>query len=133
MIREAEEKAPRGLPPPIPGQRLGDALGRGGQDHIPQPLTQLLDRSPEDWSLVSGFFQRNPVLVFLWTLAVAPRLVATVQRTIRTAGGVELDEEAKTLLLSQILARRLGLQAKEPFDTLTAHHPKGKPVWDLDD
>ena len=94
---------------------------------------QLLDRSPEDWSLVSGFFQRNPVLVFLWTLAVAPRLVATVQRTIRTAGGVELDEEAKTLLLSQILARRLGLQAKEPFDTLTAHHPKGKPVWDLDD
>jgi hypothetical protein len=96
-------------------------------------LPQLLDRSPEDWSLVSGFFQHKPVLVFLWTLAVAPRLVATVQRTIRSAGGEELDEEPKTTLLSQLLARRLGLQAKEPFDTLTARHPKGKPVWDLED
>jgi len=97
-------------------------------------LPQLLDRSPEDWSLVSGFFQRQPVLVFLWTLTVAPRLAATVCRTILTAGGQELAAEAKEPLLAQILARRVGLQAKEgPFDTLTAHHPKGKLVWDLDD
>jgi hypothetical protein len=96
-------------------------------------LPQLLDRSPEDWSLVSGFFHRKPVLVFMWTLAVAPRLVATIQRTILAAGGTELDEEPKTTLLSQLLARRIGLQAKEPFETMTAHHPKGKPVWDLED
>ena len=33
-----------------------------------------------------------------------------------------------------LLLARVGLQAKEgPFDTLTAHHPKGKPVWDLED
>ena len=97
-------------------------------------LPQLLDRSPEDWSLVSGFFQRQPVLVFLWTLAVAPWLVATIHRTILAAGGQELAAEAKEPLLTQILARRVGLQAKDgPFDTLTAHHPKGKLVWDLED
>jgi hypothetical protein len=97
-------------------------------------LPQLLDRSPEDRSLVSGFVQHHPVLVFLWTLRVAPRLVATIHRIILAAGGQELAAEAKDPLLTQILARRIGLQAKEgPFDTLTAHHPKGKLVWDLDD
>src|SRR5262245_52604477 len=96
-------------------------------------LPQLLDRPPQDWSLVSGFFQHRPVLVFVWTLEVAPRLVATVHRTILTAGGQELAAEAKDTLVAQMLARRVGLQAKEgPFDTLTAHHPKGKPVWDLE-
>lgn len=96
-------------------------------------LKPLLDRSPEDWSLVSGFFQSKPILVFVWTLMLPPRLVATLQRTILTAGGVELDEEAKTTLVTQLLARRRGLQAKEPFDTLIAHHTKGKPFWDLED
>lgn len=96
-------------------------------------LRPLLDRDPEDWSLVSGFFHRKPVLVFLWTLTVPPRLVATALRTIRSAGGVEVDEEAKTTLVTQLLARRRGLQAKEPFETLVAHHPKGKPIWDLED
>jgi len=96
-------------------------------------LKRLLDRDPETWSLVSGFFDRKPVLVFLWTLTLSPRLVATVQRTILTAGGEELAEEAKTMLLAQVLARRAGLEAKEPFDTLVVHHPQGKPFWDLDD
>jgi hypothetical protein len=97
-------------------------------------LNPLLNRPPEDWSLVSGFFQCQPVLVFVWTLKVAPRLVATVHRTILNAGGQGLAEEATRTLVTQLLARRRGLQAKEgPFDTLTAHHPKSKPVWDLED
>jgi len=64
---------------------------------------------------------------------VPPRLVATVQRTIRTAGGEELDEETKTTLVTRMRARRRGLEAKERFETLIAHHPKGKPWWDLND
>lgn len=50
-----------------------------------------------------------------------------------SVGGQELEENAKETLLTQLLTRRVGLQAKEPFDTLTAHHPKGKAVWDLND
>ena len=96
-------------------------------------LPPLLDRSSEDWSLVSGLFQGKPVLVFVWTLMVPPRLVATALRAIRTAGGVELDEEVKRALVTKLLARRKGLQAKEPFKTLVAHHPKAKPFWDLED
>jgi len=60
-------------------------------------------------------------------------MAAEVARLATLAGGQKMAEEAKTTLLSQLLTRRLGLQAKEPFDTLTAHHPKGKPVWDLND
>jgi hypothetical protein len=96
-------------------------------------LNRLLPRNPENWSLVSGFFQRKPVIAFLWTLELPPRLVATVQRTILTAGGEKLDEETTTMLVTQVFARRRALQAKEPFETLVAHHPKGKPFWDLED
>ena len=96
-------------------------------------LDLLLPHKPEDWTLVSGLFDSKPVLVFVWILAVPPRLVATAQRAIRAAGGVELDTEARTTLIPQILARRRGLQAKERFETLVAHHPTGKPWWDLDD
>ncbi len=60
-------------------------------------------------------------------------IATEVAQLATLAGGQEMEEEAKATLLSQLLGRRLGLQAKEPFDTLTAHHPKGKPVWDLDD
>src|SRR2546427_11661945 len=55
-------------------------------------------------------------------------------REFLPAGGQELAEEAKSTLVTQLIARRRGLQAKDgPCDTLTAHHPKGKPVWDLED
>lgn len=60
-------------------------------------------------------------------------MVATVERTAATAGGAELEEPAKGTLLTQLLARRQGLQAKEPFETLVAYHPKGKPFWHLED
>jgi hypothetical protein len=55
-------------------------------------------------------------------------------KAVQAAGGQELEARAKETLLPQLLARRVGLQAKEgPFDALTAHHPNGKHVWDLED
>jgi len=97
-------------------------------------LNQFLDQNPSEWSLVSGFFQHQPVLAFLWDPARTAPLADMVAQAATAAGGQELAAEAKDTLLTQLLARRVGLQAKEgPFDTLTAHHPKGKPVWDLED
>ena len=96
-------------------------------------IARFLDTNPAEWSLVSGFFQQTPVLAFLWDPARNAATAHSVAQAATGAGGVELEEDAKATLLSQLLARRLGLQAKEPFDTLTAHHPKGKPVWDLND
>ncbi len=97
-------------------------------------LNQFLDKNPADWSLVSGFFQQQPVLAFLWDPTRNADMAKVVAQTATDAGGQELEENAKETLLTQLLARRVGLQAKEgPFDTLTAHHPKGKPVWDLKD
>ncbi len=96
-------------------------------------LNQFLDKNPANWSLVSGFFQHQPVLAFLWDPLRAADMVTRVAQVAGGAGGQELEAEAKETLLAQLLARRVGLQAKEPFDTLTAHHPKGKPVWDLED
>jgi hypothetical protein len=96
-------------------------------------LARFLDTKPTEWSLVSGFFQQKPVLAFLWDPARVADMADSVAQAVTVAGGVELAEVAKATLLSQLLTRRLGLQAKEPFDTLTAHHPKGKPAWDLED
>lgn len=96
-------------------------------------LNRLLDRDPEDWSLVSGFFAGKPFLVFLWELTFDRQMVATVERTAAIAGGAEMEEPAKGTLLTQLLARRHGLQAKEPLETLVSHHPQGKPFWDLED
>jgi hypothetical protein len=97
-------------------------------------LSQFLDQNPAEWSLVSCFFLHHPVLAFLWDPTRTVALADTVAQAAQAAGGQELDAEAKQTLLTQLLARRVGLQAKEgPFDTLTAHHPKGKPVWDLED
>jgi hypothetical protein len=96
-------------------------------------LSQFLDTNPTDWSLVAGFFQSRPMLTFLWDPTRTAEMAAEVTQLATLAGGQEMEVEAKATLLSQLFARRLGLQAKEPFDTMTAHHPKGKPVWDLDD
>jgi hypothetical protein len=96
-------------------------------------LARFLDTKPTEWSLVSGFFRQKPVLAFLWDPARVADMADSVAQAATGAGGVELEEDTKAMLLSQLLTRRLGLQAKEPFDTLTAHHPKGKPVWDLED
>ncbi len=96
-------------------------------------LNQFLDKNPADWSLVSGFFQQQPVLAFLWDPTRTAAMAKVVAQAATGAGGQELEAKAKETLLSQLLTRRVGLQAKEPFDTLTAHHPKGKPVWDLED
>ena len=97
-------------------------------------LNQFLEQYPTEWSLVSGFFQHHPVLAFLWDPTRNAALAKAVERAALHAGGQELEERAKETLLTQLLTRRVGLQAKEgPFDTLTAHHPKGKPVWDLED
>ena len=96
-------------------------------------LKRLLSRDPETWSLVSALFENKPVVVFVWAPTLLPSLVATVLRTIRAAGGVALDEEAEATLITQVLARRQGLRAKKPFETLIAHHPTGKPFWDLED
>jgi hypothetical protein len=76
----------------------------------------------------------HPVLAFLWGPTRTAALADTVAQAVNATGGQELEAEAKQTLLTQLLARRGGLHAKEgPFDTLTAHHPKGKPVWDLED
>jgi hypothetical protein len=96
-------------------------------------VNQFLDKNPAEWSLVSGFFSQQPMLAFLWDPARDADMAETVAQAATGAGGVELEEDAKATLLSQLLARRLGLQAKEPFATLTAHHPQGKPIWDLED
>ena len=96
-------------------------------------LKQFLDQNPAEWSLVSGFFRQHPVLAFLWDPTHNADVAKGVAQAATGAGGVELGKDAKASLLSQLLGRRLGLQAKEPFDTLTAHHPKGKAVWDLED
>ena len=80
-----------------------------------------------------GFCQRQPVLAFLWEPTRNTPMATEVAQLAALAGGHDMAEEAKATFLSQLLARRLGLQAKEPFDTLTAHHPKGKAVWDLED
>jgi hypothetical protein len=96
-------------------------------------LKQFLEKNPAEWSLVSGFFQNQPVLAFLWDPARNADMAEAVAQAATGAGGQELEAEAKETLLTQLLTRRVGLQAKEPFDTLTAHHPKGKPVWDLND
>ena len=97
-------------------------------------LNQFLDKNPAEWSLVSGFFQQQPVLAFLWDPSRNAVMAKAVEQAATSAGGQELEESAKETLLTQLLTRRLGLQAKEgPFDTLTAHHPKGKPIWDLKD
>jgi len=96
-------------------------------------LAPFLDTKPAEWTLVAGFFEKQPMLAFLWDPTRNSPMAAEVARLATLAGGQEMAEETKAVLLSQLLARRIGLQAKEPFDTLTAHHPKGKPVWDLDD
>ena len=96
-------------------------------------LKRLLTRTSEDWSLVSGFFQRRPMLAFLWEPRLDAELVASVARLIVVAGGQELEDEAKATLLAQLRFRRRGLKAKEDFETLVIHHPKAKPFWDLED
>ncbi len=96
-------------------------------------LNRFLDKNPAEWSLVSGFFQQQPVLAFLWDPTCNAAMAKAVTQAAIGAGGQEMEAEAKEILLTQLLTRRVGLQAKEPFDTLTAHHPKGKPVWDLND
>src|SRR5216684_3782432 len=96
-------------------------------------LARFLDTNPTEWSLVAGFFQRQPMLAFLWEPTRNAPMATEVAQLATLAGGQDMEAEAKATLLSQLLTRRLGLQAKEPFDTLTAHHPKGKPVWDLED
>jgi hypothetical protein len=64
---------------------------------------------------------------------VAPRLVATVRRTILTISGEPLEEETTPRLVTRVFAQRRGLQAQEPFETLLAHHPTCQPLWDLED
>ena len=97
-------------------------------------LNQFLEQNPSDWSLVSGFFQHQPGLAFLWDPARTAAMAKRVAQAALGAGGQEMEAKAKEILLTQLLTRRVGLQAKEgPFDTLTAHHPKAKPFWDLED
>ena len=98
-----------------------------------QLLARFLETNPTEWSLVAGFFQAQPVLAFLWEPTRNTPMATEVARLATLASGQDMAAEAKAMFLSQLLARRLGLQAKEPFDTLTAHHPKGKPMWDLND
>ena len=69
----------------------------------------------------------------MWDPTCNADMAKAVAQAPTGAGGVELAAAAKETLLTQLLTRRVGLQAKESFDTLTAHHPKGKAVWDLDD
>src|SRR4051812_41862094 len=96
-------------------------------------LQRFLEEQPDEWSLVSGFFQQQPVLALVWDPARQAAKALLVAQRATSAGGRELEEPAKTALLTQLLTRRLALQAKAPFDTLVAHHPKGKSVWDLND
>jgi hypothetical protein len=96
-------------------------------------IARFLDKTPAEWSLVSGFFLKQPVLAFLWDPIRDAQMATEVARLALLAGGQVMEDEAKAELLAQLLSRRLGLQKKEPFVTLTAHHPKGKPIWDLKD
>lgn len=96
-------------------------------------MVRFLDKTPAEWSLISAVFQKQPVLAFLWDPTHDAPMAAEVARLALHAGGQDMADEAKAELLTQLLARRVGLHAKEPFVTLTAHHPKGKPIWDLND
>src|SRR5712691_11770457 len=72
-------------------------------------LKQFLDTKPAEWSLVSGFFQQQPVLAFLWDPIRNAAMAKAVEQAATDAGGQEMAEDAKTALLSQLLARRLGV------------------------
>src|SRR5262245_45000639 len=102
-------------------RRAGLQLFEGQVWHMPSAvvaksvyqglLKQFLDKNPAEWSLVSGFFQQQPILAFLWDPARNAEMAKSVALAARDAGGQELEEDAKAALLSQLLARRLGLQA----------------------
>ena len=82
-----------------------------------------------DLSLDTGFFDRRPVLVFLWGPTVDPESVTSVERLATLAGGNELADERKKQLLRQARLRWRALRSKRPLGgTLQRYHPHGK-VW----
>lgn len=87
-----------------------------------------------DCSLDTGFFNRLPVLVFLWGDNVDPEHIKSVEVLAILAGGRELAKEMKEELLRQVGLRWRALRAKRPRGgTIQRHHPHGKLWTDLRD
>jgi hypothetical protein len=82
-----------------------------------------------DSSLDTGFFAKQPVLIFLWGPTMDPELVASVQRRAVLAGGHELEDALKQELLRQARLRWRAMRSQRPRGgTITKHHPHGR-VW----
>jgi len=95
-------------------------------------LSNVLLKRPEDWSLTSGYFNDQPVLVFLWEPALSAEVMATVTRVVTTAGGKEVKGEARESILVQIRGRRKKVMDHSPVDTVVMRHSKGKVWWEFD-
>jgi hypothetical protein len=63
-----------------------------------------------DSSLDTGFFAKRSVLVFLWGPRTDPELVASVESLVHLAGGTELEDNLKQVLLSQSQLRQVRRQ-----------------------
>ncbi len=87
-----------------------------------------------DCSLCTGFFDKRPVLVFLWGETVDPAHVQSVELLAILAGGNELEGELKREALRQIRLRWRGMRPKGPKGgTVIKHHPYGRVWTDLRD
>ncbi|MDP3779315.1 MAG: hypothetical protein Q8R30_04710 [bacterium] len=87
-----------------------------------------------DCSLDTGFFNRQPVLIFLWGDTVDPEHVKSIETLAVHAGGTELAPELKAELLRQVRLRWRALRAKRPRGgMIQRHHPHGKLWSDLRD
>ena len=87
-----------------------------------------------DSSLDTGFFAKQPVLIFLWGPTMDPEFVASVQRLAMLAGGQELAEALKQELLSQARQRWRAMRSQRPHGgTISKHHPHGKVWTDVQD
>jgi len=94
-------------------------------------LSQFLLENERYWTLVSGFFNEQPVMVFLWEDSLGSELVKKVVEAIEMAKGEEVKGEAKDTLLMQIQGRRKRVLRKNPVDIVVMRHPKGKVWWEF--
>ena len=82
-----------------------------------------------DCSLVTGVFEGQAVLTFVWGPNVDQRLPAIVDTLALLAGGNQLDKVQEEQLVQQVRLRWQALRPHGPRGgTIIKHHPHGK-VW----
>ena len=82
-----------------------------------------------DCSLVTGMFEDQAVLTFVWGPNVEQRLLAIVDTLALLAGGNPLDKVREKKLVEQVRLRWQALRPPGPRGgTIIKHHPHGK-VW----